>query len=626
MRIKKKKIIKYNGTVNDLTVEESKTYNVEGLGVHNSAAGCLVSYLVGITTTDPIEHGLLFGRFYNKSRNTETRVELPDIDLDIPSENREEVLNYIKDKYGNDKVCHIGTFGTLQGRSALETVFKARTNMTFTEVKEMTKVLPQKANVEDQMEESEETSLILWTLKHRPEILKKWCRVTIDEDTNDLNYIGDYGDLFELAVEIEGIYRSYGKHAAGVVISPTPVKDIMPVRIDKDGDIVSTLTMKDVEFMGGVKFDILGVDILGKVWTIINDSRIIPNLDCLNNFNDSEVWDLLCSGKTKGIFQLDSSTGQTWSAKVKPRTIDELSDLVSILRPGCLGAKLNGKSMATHYVDRKFGEPFDYVHEALEPILNETYGIIIYQEQSMKIARDIAGFSEEMADQLRKAIGKKDAKLMKELKREFIDGCEKTGIVDTKIAHDIYDNIEKSNRYSFNKSHGVVYAVNAYYSAYCKAHDVNEFFKTYLNRAHKKPKWKDETKDLVMDCRYFGVDVRTPKLDRLYREFYYNYDEQVLYYGLTRIKGVGDSQVEKMFKLIEESELQLGKKIEDFTWEELLFLILIRLNKTVAIALISSGTINGNNIKMDRNKMEFEFETLKDMNKTEIDWMRNNYV
>lgn len=591
-----------------------------------SAAGCLVSYLVGITSTDPISHGLLFGRFYNKSRNTETRVELPDIDLDIPSENREQVLDYIKEKYGNSNVCHIGTFGTLQGRSALETVFKARTNMTFTEVKEMTKMLPEKARVEDLMEESEEDSLILWTLKHRPEILNKWCRVSIDDETNELRYLGDYGDLFEIAVEIEGIYRSYGKHAAGVIISPSAIKDIMPVRIDKDGDIVSTLTMKEVEFMGGVKFDILGVDILGKVLSIINKSKLIPGIEVLKDFDDEEVWDLISSGKTKGIFQLDSNTGQTWSAKVKPRNIDELSDLCSIIRPGTLNAKMDGKSMATHYVDRKFGEEFEFIHKALEPILKDTYGIIVYQEQSMKIARDIAGFSEEMADQLRKAIGKKDAKLMKELKSEFLDGCKEQGIIDDDTALIVYENIEKSNRYSFNKSHGVVYAVNAYWSAYCKVHDINYFFEVYLNRAYKKPKWKIEIKDLVMDCRQFNVDVRPPNLSRLYEEFFYNEGDNVIYYGLSKIKNVGSSETQRFFDAVKEVELQLDRGIDKFDWTEVLLLVLSRVNKKMAEALIQSGSINSKEINIDRNEMMYEYETLRNLLKKEIDWMRENYV
>lgn len=592
-----------------------------------SAAGCLVSYLVGITETDPLEFDLLFGRFYNKSRNTETRVELPDIDLDIPSEDRDKVLKYIKEKYGNDMVCHIGTFGTFQGRSAIEIAFKERTSMSFTEIKEITKMLPEKAKVADKMEDAEIDSLILWTLIHRPEIMDKYCRVVVNEETGEVErYEGDYGELFELAVEIEGIYRSYGKHAAGVVISPSPVADIMPVRIDKDGDIVSTLPMKDVEYMGGVKFDILGVDILSKILTIVKKSKKIDSLDDIRKYDDPEVWDLMCSGYTKGIFQLDSNTGQTWSEKSKPKSLSELSDLTSILRPGCLGATLNGKSMTAHYVDRKHGEDYQFLDDSLKEILKETHGIIVYQEQSMAIARDLAGFSEERADDLRKAIGKKLAKLMKELKEEFINGCVEKGIVDEKTATQIYENIEKSNRYSFNKSHGVVYATDAYWSAYCKCHDMPIFFEVCLNHAHKKPKWKDEIRDLVMDCNHFGIDVNPPRLDRLFKDFTYLEDEGAIYYGLQHIKNVGESAVDEFFENVKEAEELLGKPIHEFEWLEILMTVLCKTNKRVAEALISCGAINGKKINKTRNSMLYEYTTLKSLNKNEIEWMRKDYA
>jgi len=589
-----------------------------------SAAGCLVSYLIGVTQTDPIEYNLLFGRFYNKSRNTATRVELPDIDVDIPSENRADVLEYIKQRYGNENVCHIGTFGTFQARSALEIAFKQKTDLPFGEIKEITKMMPEKAKVEDQMEDVEETSLLLWTLKHRPKIMDKYCRV-VSNDDGEFHYVGDYAEVFKLAVEIEGIYRQHGKHAAAVVISPDPIKNFMPVRIDDDGDIVSTITMKEVEYMGGLKLDILGVDILSKILGIVNKSKKIKTLSELNNFDDEEVWDLMCEGRTKGVFQLDSDTGQTWSAKVKPRSIKELSDLSALLRPGALGASLEGKSMTQHYVDRKFGASFDYLHPSLEPILKDTYGIIVYQEQAMKIATKLAGFSEELSDDLRKAIGKKNAKLMKELKQKFIDGCEEVGLVDAKIAMDIFDNIEKANRYSFNASHSVVYAVNAYWSAYCKVHDTPIFFEKYLNHAHKKPMWKDEVRDLVMDCRTFSIDVSPPNLSNLYRDFHYDEEKNSIFYGLSRIKSVGDKDCDDFFRKIDEAELKLGKKVEDFTWIEILMLILSGLNKRASVPLICTGSLLGKNSNVSRNRMLYEYETLKSLNKNEVVWMVDNY-
>lgn len=437
MKIKSKKSIQYTGKVIDLSVENSNTYNVEGLGVHNSAAGCLISYLVGITNIDPIPYNLLFSRFYNASR----KGSLPDIDTDVPSEHRDEVIQYIKDKYGIANVSQMATFGRLQGRSAMKEVMSIEDSLSFAEMNAITEFIPDEAEISDELEEMDDKSIIRWALLNRPEKFEKWVKLV------DNKLVGDLADTFEKGIKLEGTYKSQGKHAAGIIIAASPLADICPMVRDKEGNPLAGLEMGDLEAIGQVKFDILGVDILSKIQKIAEHG----NID-LSDMNCEEAWNLLSGGDTIGVFQLESNLGRTWAKRVKPRNLEELSALVSLIRPGTLNAYLDGKSMTQHYVDRKHGlEDVVYLHPSLENTLKDTYGIIAYQEQSMLISRDIAGFSEQEADNLRKAIGKKLADLMAKVKVMFLEGAEKTNVVDKTTSEKIFEWIEASNRYSFNK-------------------------------------------------------------------------------------------------------------------------------------------------------------------------------
>ena len=323
----------------------------------------------------------------------------------------------------------------------------------------------------------------------------------------------------------------------------------------------------------------------------------------INDFDDKLTWDLISEGRTKGVFQLESQLGSSWAKKVKPRSITELSALISLIRPGCLKAIMDGKSMTQTYVDRKSGkEPSKYHHPSLESTLSETYGVLVYQEQSMMIAKVLSGFDLKEADSLRKAIGKKKAKLMLEVKERFISGAGEQGIVSEEIAEEIFSWIEKSSRYAFNKSHGIAYAVNTYQSAYCKAHKPLKFFEVYLNHA----KDSDDIKEFVMDAKNHGIEVYPPSLSRLFPDFTMDKDKNIICFGISKAKNVSVADVQIIEKL--------GKTrdIESFTWLDCLFTFGgvkqgEKLGKRTIETLISIGAFGGENNKMHRNKMLYEY-------------------
>lgn len=407
-----------------------------GVG-RGSAAGCLISYLIGITGIDPIPFGLLFSRFYNSSR----KGSLPDIDMDVPADHREEVIEYIKDKYGAQYVSQMATFGCLMGRSAIKEVLRICTDTTFAEMNDITEYIPDEAAIADELEATGETSVIRWALTYRSGRFSRW--VKLEEDGT---LTGDMAEFFSKAIALEGTPKSMGKHAAGLIISAKPLRDCVPmVRVKDGGEPVAGWDMHAMEATGHVKLDVLGIDLLSKVAEVSEHGNL--NID---NFDDKATWDMLSAGDVKGVFQLERQS--RWTKKLKPQNIEHLSALVAIIRPGVSEAMLEGKSMTEHYIDRKNGlEEPTYIHESLRPILQDTYGVIIYQEQAMRIARELAGFSLNEADLLRKAMGKKNTTLMAKVKGDFIEGCKTQGIVDEATAASIFDWIEKAQRYSFNK-------------------------------------------------------------------------------------------------------------------------------------------------------------------------------
>ena len=337
------------------------------------------------------------------------------------------------------------------------------------------------------------------------------------------------------------------------------------------------------------------------------DITSIP-LDC------SATWDLICEGNTKGVFQLESQLGRSLAKQTKPTNMEELSDLIAIMRPGCLEAMVKGKSLTMHYIDRKHSrESEEYLHESLEPILKSTHGILVYQEQAILIATEIAGFDLQEADILRKAIGKKKADVMAKVKKTFIEKASQKGIVTKEQAEEIFSWIEKSQRYSFNKSHSVSYAYNAYMTAYCKAHFPHEFFTAYLKNAVGKPDTFWEVNELVNNAKIMDITVMPPNIINMNEEF--KLIGKCPTYGLTNIKNVGSSVFKKMKNHIEENQIN----IFECDWDCMLLLVAPHVNKKAFESLILAGAFDL--FKISRSKMQHQFNTIKELTKREMEWV-----
>lgn len=364
--------------------------------------------------------------------------------------------------------------------------------------------------------------------------------------------------------------------------------------------------MSKFQYSCGCSFDIIRYqDEKTKTDPLINFDPKIENI----NLECSNTWDLISEGNTKGCFQLESRLGRSIAKKLKPSNVEELAALISILRPGCLEAIRDGKSVTNHYIDKKNGEEsIDYYHPALEPILKNTYGEMIYQEQAMEIAKIIAGFDLQEADMLRKAIGKKKPEEMAKIKSKFIDGCIQQNIVSEKEANEIFGWIEKSQRYSFNKSHAVSYAINAYLSAYSKTHFPKVFFASYLRFAKDKIDPKQEIKSLVQNASEMNIDVMPPDIRLLNKHFILH--DRKIYFGLTDIKGFGGSVFDKL------KGLSNTVNINQLSWIQMLFMVLMNINSAAAKSLIKSGAL-GHLVK-SRSAMLFEFDIASELTQKEI--------
>lgn len=359
-------------------------------------------------------------------------------------------------------------------------------------------------------------------------------------------------------------------------------------------------------FECGCKFKILDNRIINNIPKI----EFAPTSDNIN-FECDKTWELISDGNTKGCFQLESRLGQMMAKKLKPENIEQLSGLISILRPGCLEAIRDGKSVTNHYIDKKNGlESVDYFHPALESSLNTTYGEMIYQEQAMSIAKELAGFDLQEADSLRKAIGKKKPEEMAKIKQKFLEGSKKLNIVTESEAESIFSWIEKSQRYSFNKSHGVSYAVNAYLSAYAKAHFPKVFFASYLRFAKDKIDPQQEIKELVRNANEMDISVHIPDF-RLLNEYFSLHNENI-YFGLTDIKGVGRSVYKKIIDLATNLDLYT------MSWSLILSKILLRINSTASKALIASGAFDY--FKRNRTELLFEYEICSALTNKELEY------
>jgi DNA polymerase-3 subunit alpha len=366
---------------------------------------------------------------------------------------------------------------------------------------------------------------------------------------------------------------------------------------------------KKFQYSCGCSFDIVDNGETKKILFEPNIDHI--SLDC------ARTWDLISDGNTKGCFQLESRLGRSMAKKLKPSNIEELSALISIMRPGCLEAVRDGKTVSNHFIDKKNGqESIDYFHPSLETILRNTYGEMVYQEQAMEIAKVIAGFNLQEADMLRKAIGKKKPEEMAKVKQKFIAGTQKTNIVSLEQAEQIFGWIEKSQRYSFNKSHAVSYAINGYLSAYAKAHFPKIFFASYLRFAKDKIDPQAEIKELVQNATEMDIVVHTPDIRNMNQFFILKNNK--IYFGLTDIKGVGASVFEKLKNMIQDNSIDLN----NINWLNLLFKILLNINSIAAKALIESGATSF--IKQTRNSMVFEYNTASNLTKKETAFLIEN--
>src|SRR5438093_2020365 len=407
-----------------------------------SAAGSLVAYALKITDVDPIRHQLLFERFLNPGRKS-----MPDIDVDFCVERRDEVIRYIKEKYGADRVAQIITFGTLKGKQAIKDVGRVL-EFSYGDTDRLAKLYPAPKQGKDfPLEAALEMEPRLRELRERGEKEKK---------------------LFDYALKLEGLLRHASKHAAGVVISPTPLVEHLPLFIDKEGNVLTQYAGPDVDTIGLIKFDFLGL----KTLTLLDDAvkRIRKSRDHEIDLSalplaDRLTYQTLARGDTVGVFQMEGSGIRKLITQLKPTCFEDIVAVIALFRPGPLDS-----GAAEQFIRRKNGkEPSTYLHPLLEPVLKETYGVTIYQEQVMQIAQVLAGYSLAEADNLRRAMGKKSKEEMQEERVRFLKGAARQKIPD-RLAGEIFDQMETFAAYGFNKSHAASYALISYKTAYLKAH------------------------------------------------------------------------------------------------------------------------------------------------------------
>ena len=476
-----------------------------------SSAGSLVAYALKITDLDPIRHVLLFERFLNPERRS-----MPDIDVDFCIRGRAQVIQYVKDKYGADRVAQIATFGTLKAKAAIKDVGRAL-GFTFAETDMIAKLIPApKQGFDYPLTESMKMEPRL------PELMKSDPRVKT---------------LIEHALRLEGLVRHASTHAAGVVLSNLPLVDHLPLFVDKEGGIVTQFDMSCVEKIGLVKFDFLGL----KTLTLIHDClKLIESTQGVKidlerlPLDDKKTYRLLCKGNTTGVFQLESTGIREMTVKIRPNCFEDLVAILALYRPGPLDS-----GMAEEYIKRKHGkENFKYLHPHLEPVLKDTYGVIVYQEQVMQIAQILGGYTMGDADILRRAMGKKDPEEMAAQRERFVEGARKKNI-DEKTATEIFDQMETFARYGFNKSHSAAYALVSYQTAYLKSHYPVEFMAALMTSEMGDT---DKVIKNLAECREKGIEVLAPDINESRSDF--TPVGAKVRFGLAAVKSVGEKAVE----------------------------------------------------------------------------------
>jgi len=522
-----------------------------------SAAGSLVSYAMRITDIDPIPYNLLFERFLNPER-----VSMPDIDVDFCYERREEVLDYVRQKYGEDKVAHIITFGTMKGKAALRDVGRVL-DFTFGETDRICKLYPAAKQGRDvPLEEA---------LEMEPK----------------LRELRDSGDreakLFEYAIKLEGLARHVSKHAAGIVISDRPLVEDVPLFVDKDGTVITQFSGPDVEAIGLIKFDFLGLKTLTLIADAVRRVKTTTGRDIdvtTLPLDDPAPYRLITRGDTVGIFQLESGGMRKLLTRMKPNCFEDLIAALALYRPGPLDS-----GMVEEYIQRKNGRNVvRYPDPSLEAILKDTHGVIVYQEQVMQIAQVFAGYTLGQADMLRRVMGKKKLEEMQKEKGTFLERAAKAGRNEA-VANVIFDQMETFAAYGFNKSHSAAYAMVTYQTAWLKAHYPKEFLAALLTLEMGSA---DSTYKNLADAREHGVRVLPPDVNESQDGF--TVTDSGIRFGLGAVKGVGQKAIELVTEARRDGEFRtLGDFCLRASGSQITRRILESLVKAGAMASIDSS-------------------------------------
>lgn len=512
-----------------------------------SAAGSLVSYVLGITNIEPIKYNLFFERFLNPER-----VSMPDIDIDFCYERREEIINYVRQKYGESNVTQIITFGTMAARAVIRDVGRVL-KMSYSEVDKIAKMIP--ASLGMTIDKALEMVAELKQLFQQDDIHRK---------------------LIENSKILEGLARHASTHAAGVIITPAELTNYTPLFKSSQGDVTTQYDMISAEVIGLLKMDFLGLrtlTVIQNTLNTLNEKGIQINLDEIP-LNDQKTYSIFCNGETIGIFQFESSGMREYLRKLKPQQIEDLIAMNALYRPGPM-------DMIDDFIQRKHGQKkIEYLHPLLAPILKETYGVIVYQEQVMQIASELAGFSLGKADLLRRAMGKKKAELMQEQRKLFLEGATQNKI-STDIANEIFDLMDKFAGYGFNKSHAACYSVVAYQTAYLKSYYPMEFMAANLTSEMGNTK---RIVILIEECKRMGINILPPDVNESEVDFIPT--AKGIRFGLGAVKNAGKGAI----KSIINARTEQGRFSSIFDFCRHIDLRLV--NKKVIESLIQAGALD----------------------------------
>lgn len=531
-----------------------------------SAAGSIVSYCLNIIDLDPLKYDLLFERFLNPER-----ISMPDIDIDFADDRRNEVIEYVRQKYGSDHVAQIITFGVMKARMAVRDAGRAL-GMTYQDVDKIAKLIPFGLDINKALQMSKDLKSLY---------------------ENDL----EVKKLIDMTKKLEGVARHASTHAAGIVISKETLTNYLPLQHSTRGnenEIITQYDMYSVDTIGLLKIDFLG---LSNLTVIKNAIRIIrktkgENINILDiPLNDKKTFNLLARAETTGVFQLESDGMKRYLKELKPTMIDDIIAMVALYRPGPM-------EFIPDYIAGKYGKKkITYLHPKLEPILKKTYGIALYQEQIMQIARDLAGFTMSEADVLRKAVGKKIKALLEKQKEKFVNGIIANN-VEKKTAERIWHFVEPFARYGFNKSHAACYAMISYQTAYLKAHYPAEFMAALLTSDFHN---LDRVAIEITECERIGNKVLPPDVNKSFVEFGVNKETNNITFSLAAIKNVGVGAAEAIVKEREKSGAY--QTVEDFSTR----LGPEVINKKTMESLARAGALD--NLE-ERNKILFNMELI----------------